>query len=95
MLKAVRKMDLRASHLLFSFNRWEKKEDIVNILNSGTNLIIDRYAFSGYCYSVCNVNLNLFILILIKQSIFFIPIKNKLDINFCFYLISYIKIIFN
>lgn len=49
-------MNLRASHLLFSFNRWEKKDDIINILNSGTHLIIDRYAFSGYCYSVCNVS---------------------------------------
>lgn len=61
MLKAVRNMNLRASHLLFSFNRWEKKEDIISILNSGTNLIVDRYAFSGYCYSVCNVFKLLFI----------------------------------
>jgi dTMP kinase len=62
MLKAITKMNLRASHLLFSFNRWEKKDDIINILNSGTNLIIDRYAFSGYCYSVTNVKNKNFII---------------------------------
>ena len=38
-------------HLLFSINRWEMKEDIINQLNSKTHLILDRYSYSGIAYS--------------------------------------------
>jgi dTMP kinase len=48
-------MHYRASHLLFSLNRWEKREEILNSLDKGTNVIIDRYAFSGIVYSIVNV----------------------------------------
>lgn len=47
-------MAVRASHLLFSFNRWEKRESILSALEKGTNIIVDRYAFSGVVYSICN-----------------------------------------
>lgn len=38
-------------HLLYSANRWEKNDEIVNILNEGTSIICDRYAYSGVVYS--------------------------------------------
>lgn len=39
-------------HLLFTANRWEHKNDILKHLNSGTTLVVDRYAYSGLAYSV-------------------------------------------
>ncbi|XP_061389215.1 thymidylate kinase [Musca vetustissima] len=39
-------------HLLFTANRWEHKNHILNLLNSGTTLVVDRYAYSGLAYSV-------------------------------------------
>lgn len=50
-------MTVRASHLLFSLNRWEKREEILTKLGKGINLICDRYAFSGVVYSNANVNI--------------------------------------
>ncbi|XP_033760331.1 thymidylate kinase-like [Pecten maximus] len=38
-------------HLLFSANRWEKQPHIMELLNSGTTLIVDRYAFSGVAFT--------------------------------------------
>jgi len=38
-------------HQLFSANRWESALSIVDILNEGTTVICDRYAFSGVAYS--------------------------------------------
>lgn len=38
-------------HLLFTANRWEHKNEIVNLLNSGTTLVVDRYSYSGLAYS--------------------------------------------
>ncbi|RKP19054.1 P-loop containing nucleoside triphosphate hydrolase protein [Rozella allomycis CSF55] len=38
-------------HLLFSANRWELKEKIVQLLNSGTSVILDRYVYSGIAFS--------------------------------------------
>lgn len=46
------KLNLNSSHLLFSFNRWEKQEEIENLLKKGVNLLVDRYAFSGVIYSM-------------------------------------------
>lgn len=37
--------------MLFSANRWEKHCYIKNALNNGTNIIMDRYAYSGIAYS--------------------------------------------
>jgi dTMP kinase len=51
-------MEVKASHLLFSFNRWENREKILENLMNGYNVIVDRYAFSGVVYSVANVTRN-------------------------------------
>ncbi|XP_003708227.1 thymidylate kinase [Megachile rotundata] len=39
------------THLLFSANRWEVKEDIIKSLQNGVTVIIDRYAGSGAAYT--------------------------------------------
>ncbi|EGC33878.1 thymidylate kinase [Dictyostelium purpureum] len=44
-------MDDRALHLLFSSNRWEAKDSILELLNSGTNIVVDRYSYSGVAYT--------------------------------------------
>ena len=54
-LKSYKTIEKRATHLLFSLNRWEKREELMSSLESGVNLVIDRYAFSGVVYSICNV----------------------------------------
>lgn len=38
-------------HLLFSANRWEVMESIINLLNQGKNVVLDRYVYSGVAYS--------------------------------------------
>lgn len=38
-------------HLLFCANRWECMNDIIKLLNDGTNVILDRYVLSGVAYS--------------------------------------------
>ncbi|RNA12425.1 thymidylate kinase [Brachionus plicatilis] len=40
-----------AVHLLFSANRWETVSEMKRKLNSGINLIVDRYAYSGVAYT--------------------------------------------
>lgn len=42
----------QAIHLLFSANRWERFKDIEETLSKGTNIICDRYWYSGVAYSV-------------------------------------------
>ncbi|KAJ3280738.1 hypothetical protein HK104_000435 [Borealophlyctis nickersoniae] len=42
----------QAAHLLFSANRWEAIPHLKHTLESGTTLIVDRYAYSGVAYSV-------------------------------------------
>lgn len=39
-------------HLLFAVNRWEVQNDIKKLLYEGTNLVVDRYSYSGVAYSV-------------------------------------------
>mmetsp|Transcript_53897 Transcript_53897/g.125360 ORF Transcript_53897/g.125360 Transcript_53897/m.125360 type:complete len:293 (+) Transcript_53897:74-952(+) len=48
-----RKIELtdEAIHRLFSANRWETAQTIVDELNTGTMIVCDRYAFSGVAYS--------------------------------------------
>jgi len=41
----------QAIHELFSANRWEMAESIVDDLNQGCSIVCDRYAFSGVAYS--------------------------------------------
>lgn len=38
-------------HLLFSANRWELKEEIIQNVESGITVIMDRYVYSGVAYS--------------------------------------------
>jgi len=40
-----------AIHLLFSANRWEMANTILEELNRGVSVVCDRYAFSGVAYS--------------------------------------------
>ena len=54
-LKNYKSMEVRACHLLFSLNRWEKREEMLNLLADGVNVLVDRYAFSGVVYSIANV----------------------------------------
>ncbi|XP_014214347.1 thymidylate kinase [Copidosoma floridanum] len=44
-------LPIEAAHLLFSVNRWEFKDKIYEILNKGTNLVVDRYTASGAAYN--------------------------------------------
>jgi dTMP kinase len=54
-LTSTKNMDIKASHLLFSFNRWEKQDEMYNsLVKEGKTIIVDRYAFSGVAYSVAN-----------------------------------------
>ena len=38
-------------HLLFSANRWEKKDQMMKKLQQGVTLVVDRYAFSGVAFT--------------------------------------------
>lgn len=44
-------MEDHAVHLLFSANRWETVDEMRKALNNGTNVIMDRYAYSGVAYT--------------------------------------------
>lgn len=46
-------------HLLFSANRWEWKDKILKTLQSGTTLLVDRYAASGAAYSAATTGRSL------------------------------------
>ncbi|PWN50915.1 hypothetical protein IE53DRAFT_73942 [Violaceomyces palustris] len=50
-LAQERELDDRAIHLLFSANRWECARSIIEEVESGRNVVCDRYAFSGIAYS--------------------------------------------
>ncbi|XP_046336904.1 thymidylate kinase-like [Haliotis rufescens] len=50
-LQKKAELDDHAVHLLFSANRWECVKDINQLLNGGTTLIVDRYAFSGVAFT--------------------------------------------
>jgi len=58
-LSCTKDMDDHAIHLLFSANRWELVEEIKKNLTSGTNVIIDRYAFSGVAFSAAKDELDI------------------------------------
>jgi dTMP kinase len=45
-------MDAKSVHILFSENRWEAVPEMIELLNAGVTLIVDRYAYSGTAYSV-------------------------------------------
>lgn len=48
----------QAAHLLFSANRWELEHDIVQTLELGQHVIMDRYIYSGIAYSLAKATLN-------------------------------------
>ena len=43
-------------HRLFSRNRQEQKDKILNLLNSGVNVIVDRYVHSGVSYTAARLD---------------------------------------
>ena len=43
--------DDRAIHLLFSANRWEAAPKLAETLAAGTNVVCDRYAYSGVAFT--------------------------------------------
>ncbi|KAL9191177.1 hypothetical protein ACHAXT_000883 [Thalassiosira profunda] len=43
--------DDRAIHLLFSANRWEAAPRLAETLAAGTNVVCDRYAYSGVAFT--------------------------------------------
>ena len=45
-------MGNEAVHLLFSMNRWEMNTKLKELLTNGTNVVCDRYAYSGAAYSM-------------------------------------------
>lgn len=47
-----------AVHLLFSANRWELADKIIKTLEMGTNVVLDRYIYSGIAYSLAKSGLN-------------------------------------
>eukprot|EP00887_Chlorella_sp_A99_P004742 scaffold4.g4742.t1 len=44
-------IDDAAVHLLFSANRWEKRDALLQKLAAGTTLVVDRYAYSGVAFT--------------------------------------------
>jgi dTMP kinase len=52
-------LDDHVIHLLFSANRWEKLQEIVKLLESGVNVIVDRYAYSGVAFSSSKKNMSM------------------------------------
>uniref|UniRef100_A0A5S6Q625 dTMP kinase n=1 Tax=Trichuris muris TaxID=70415 RepID=A0A5S6Q625_TRIMR len=45
-------VDDHALHLLFSADRWTKAREIEDLLKTGIHVVADRYAHSGFAYSV-------------------------------------------
>ncbi|TPX39178.1 dTMP kinase [Synchytrium endobioticum] len=50
-LRRETEMDDRAVHLLFSANRWESMDAVRRMMQAGTTVLADRYAYSGAAYS--------------------------------------------
>jgi dTMP kinase len=53
-LDSNRNDTLETEHLLMSANRWEKKNDIESLIESGTVIIMNRYYQSNLVYGVSN-----------------------------------------
>lgn len=58
-LQKATELDDRAIHLLFSANRWEWFSRMKQLIESGTSLVIDRYAHSGVAYSSAKPDMDL------------------------------------
>ncbi|KAL2811315.1 thymidylate kinase-domain-containing protein [Aspergillus granulosus] len=55
-LRGQSQLDDHSIHLLFSANRWELAQSIEADIANGTNVIIDRYSYSGAVYSAAKAN---------------------------------------
>ncbi|KAL4788501.1 thymidylate kinase-domain-containing protein [Aspergillus varians] len=55
-LRGQSHLDDHSIHLLFSSNRWELAQSIETDIANGTNVIIDRYSYSGAVYSAAKAN---------------------------------------
>ncbi|KAI5968682.1 CDC8 [Candida margitis] len=42
----------QSAHLLFSANRWELNQEIIDLLNDGYFVVLDRYIYSGIAYTL-------------------------------------------
>ena len=51
-------LDDRAVHLMFSANRWEAAQSIKDLLESGVDVVCDRYAFSGVAFSAAKESID-------------------------------------
>jgi len=58
-LKGSANLDDHVVHLLFSTNRWEKADELKQLLASGTHVIVDRYAFSGVAFSAAKPSMSM------------------------------------
>ena len=58
-LKGENQLDDHVIHLLFSTNRWEKREEIKKALEAGQHVLIDRYAFSGVAFTASKEGMDL------------------------------------
>lgn len=50
-LQGTTELEDHAIHLLFSANRWESVPRIKQLLDNGTFVVVDRYAFSGVAFT--------------------------------------------
>lgn len=50
-LQGKSELEDHAVHLLFSANRWEAVPKITQLIQKGTSVIMDRYAFSGVAFT--------------------------------------------
>lgn len=50
-LKSTTELSDQAVHLLFSANRWEMRAQILQKLETGISLVVDRYTFSGQVFT--------------------------------------------
>ena len=57
-LKREIELDDRAVHLLFSANRWDEAAKIRAALESGVDVVCDRYAFSGVAFSAAKPSID-------------------------------------
>lgn len=58
-LKQESTLDDRAIHLLFAANRWELVPKMMEKLQNGVTLVVDRYSFSGVVYSGAKPSLSM------------------------------------
>jgi dTMP kinase len=48
----------QSAHLLFSANRWELYHEMINLLDDGVFIVLDRYIYSGIAYSLAKLQQN-------------------------------------